>query len=145
MEKDIRLPKETKYLWQIRIAFPSVALLIIFAFLCRLSPWLLIPLALTAVSAVFLIFWYIPLFIKNYCITIKNDAFVISTGVFLKTTYIMPYPRMIYVSSFSSPIARKYGICAVVMRAVRGFIFVPEIKIKDVEMISSKAEGTSDG
>ena len=145
MEKDIRLPKETKYLWCIRIAFPSAALLILFAFLCKLSLWLLIPLALTAVSAVFLIFWYVPLFIKNYNISIKNDAFVINTGVFLKTTYIMPYPRMIYVSSFSSPIARRLGICAVVMRAARGFILVPEIKIKDVEMISKKAEGTSDG
>ena len=139
------VPKKTKILWQLRFAAVVMILCAAVASFSPLSKWLWLPCGIIGLLGILLIFVYLPAYFANCRITVGDDAVMVTRGVFIRTTHIMPYPRMIYVSSFSSPIARRLGICAVVMRAARGFILVPEIKIKDVEMISKKAEGTSDG
>ena len=145
MNKDICLPPKTCYLWQIRLSVSAFVISLLFLLLCKINLWMLIPFICISVFFALLILWYVPLFIKSYRITANENAFTVKMGVFLKTTYIMPYPRLIYVTTIASPIARCFKICGVVIRAARGFILIPEMQLSDVEKIYRISMGENNG
>ena len=102
---------------------------------------MLIPfVVILSLSAIYM-FWYLPLYFKNYKIYYSQDSFEIHRGVFFKAILIMPYPRLIYVSAYSSPISRHMGLSGAVLKAARGLIIIPEIEKKDIDMLMKIAAG----
>lgn len=73
------------------------------------------------------IVFYLPAFFKSYEIKLKGEAIIINYGVFIKTTHIMPYSRLIYAQSFATPLARLMGVASLTLKAARGWILVPEL------------------
>ena len=130
--KENLLPKRTALLWQIRIGLAGFILIIAlcaFSFLTRLL--LLVAAVLTALLAVF-IFWYLPRYFKSYEILFPSGAIVINRGVFIKTTHIMPFSRLVYAQSVATPLARAMGLAALSLKAARSVIIVPELNVADV-------------
>ena len=81
------------------------------------------------------IWWYLPRFIRSYRIKLTDGAVIINRGVFIKTTHIMPYSRMIYTQTFITPIARLMGLEAFSLKAARSRITVPELLNEDADKI----------
>ena len=141
MKKEAVITKKTLKLWQFRVGLITILLFIIFFRLLLISVWMLIPLVIIISLSSIFIFWYIPLYFKNYRIYYSQVSFEIHRGVFFKATLIMPYPRLIYVSAYSSPISRKMGLSGAVLKASRGLIIVPEINKQDIDMLMRIAAG----
>ena len=132
---EYKLPIKTLRLWQIRIAFLDVLVLAICLYLpISLSLGLQIYILFT-VAILFVIFLYLPEFIRDFSIKIMGDSVVINKGVFIKTTHIMPYARLIYTEIYISPIAKSFGLTAVSLKAVRSRVFIPEMINSDVREI----------
>ena len=93
--KENRLPKQTVLLWQIRIGLIGIILLIGISAFGLLTDWVLIGTAVAAAILVLLIFWYLPRYFKSYEILFPKGAVVINRGVFIKTTHIMPFSRLV--------------------------------------------------
>ncbi len=137
-----KLPKATLLLWQIRTAVINIIVLAICLYFRTGTIW---PLRLYGVFTVFcllFIFFYLPRYIKGYKIRLVSDSVIIESGVIVKSTHIMPYSRLIYTQSFTSPLAKKFGLTAISLKAARSLIFVPELEKKDAEHIMKMlAEG----
>ena len=131
--KENLLPKKTALLWQIRIGLAGIILIIALCALSFLTRWLLLAAAvLTALLAVFL-FWYLPRYFNSYEIIFPSGAIVINRGVFIKTTHIMPFSRLVYAQSYATPLARAMGLAALSLKAARSVIIVPELNAADVD------------
>ncbi len=129
------LPKSTLLLWQIRTVVINIIVLAICLYFRTGTIW---PLRLYGVFTVFcllFIIFYLPRYIKGYKIRLISDAVIIQSGVIVKSTHIMPYSRLIYTQSFTSPLAKKLGLTAISLKAARSLIFVPELEKKDAELI----------
>lgn len=130
-----KLPEKTLRLWQIRAAvFNLLVLLICFYFRAAYSFVLAVGIIITLICQ-FGILWYLPRFIRSYRIRITDGAVVINRGVFIKTTHIMPYSRMIYTQTFITPIAKLMGLEAFSLKAARSRITVPEMLNSDADRI----------
>lgn len=130
--KENLLPKRTALLWQIRIGGAGLILVIALCAFSFLSRWLLLAAAiLTALLAVLLL-WYLPRYFKSYEILFPKGAIVINRGVFIKTTHIMPFSRLVYAQSFATPLAKKMGLAALTLKAARSSIIIPELNAADV-------------
>ena len=129
------LPKKTLRLWQIRtIAINILFLLLAFYFRAAYSFAIMLGVLVTIIS-LFCIFWYLPRYIDSYKIRIDNGAVIINRGVFIKTTHIMPYSRMIYSQIIVTPIAKLMGLEAFSLKAARSSIIIPELLKSDAEAI----------
>lgn len=128
-----KLPQKTLLLWEIRIFI--LALLVLFCLYYNFSgvSWFLPVFITVAALFLFLLCFYIPALFKTYKVEYINGAVVIESGVFIKTTHIMPFSKMIYSQSITSPLARLFGLSAVVLKAARSRILIPEIPARDVE------------
>ncbi len=131
--KENRLPKQTVLLWQIRIGLIGIILLIGISAFGLLTDWVLIGTAVAAVILVFLLFWYLPRYFKSYEILFPKGAVVINRGVFIKTTHIMPFSRLVYAQSFATPLAKKMGLAALTLKAARSTVIIPEFDAKDID------------
>lgn len=141
MKKEAVIYNKTLKLWQFRVGLITILLFIIIFRLLLISIWMLIPFVVILSLSVIYMFWYLPIYFKNYKIYYSQDSFEIHRGVFFKATLIMPYPRLIYVSAYSSPISRKMGLSGAVLKAARGLIIIPEIEKKDIDMLMKIAAG----
>lgn len=135
------LPKKTLLLYELRLLIvlflPSAAAAAASLFV----GWLLIlGIGLFALYAV-LAAWYLPMLYKSFIIFADDDTVRLTYGVIFKTTQIMPYPRMIFAQSFSTPIARKMKLCAVGLKAARTQIFIPEINADDADKLINTVAG----
>ena len=130
--KSEKLPEKTVLLWQIRLTAIAVLPVAVLSALCFLTLWLLLAAAVTAVVFLVLIFWYIPALLHSYEILFPSGAIVIKCGVFLKTTHIMPFSRMVCADSTATPLARKMRLSALTLKAARSRIIIPELDQKDV-------------
>lgn len=130
--KENLLPRRTVFLWQIRLGVIGIVLIAVLAALCFLTRWLLLAAALLAAVFAVLIFWYVPALFKSYEILFPKGAIIIKRGVFIKTTHIMPFSRMVYAQSFASPLAKRMGLSALTLKAARSRILVPELNVSDV-------------
>ena len=83
-----------------------------------------------------------PSLFKGYRIKYINGAVVIESGVIIKMTHIMPYSKMIYAESITSPLAKAMGLSAVILKAARSRILIPELPATDTaKFIKTLAEG----
>ena len=85
--------------------------------------------------------WYLPMLYKSFIIFADDDTVRLTYGVIFKTTQIMPYPRMIFAQSFSTPIARKMKLCAIGLKAARTQMFIPEINADDADKLINTVAG----
>lgn len=139
------LPSKTKYLWQLRcICFYLVIIALCAYFYPYYKFLILAGLIITAVCLVS-IFWYIPKFIKSYQIITADESIVIKRGVIIKTTHIMPYSRLIYAQTFTTPIAKLLRLTAVSLKAARSTLVIPEMSLCDAKLlIETLSQGGKD-
>ena len=130
-----KLPVRTLLLWQIRVTVLFVLLGAVCLYFCSGYKWFWV--LVTVITAVFLfvILWYLPRFIRNYRIKLIGEAVIIENGVFIKTTHIMPYSRMIYTKSFTTPLAKAIGLTSISLKAARSSIIMPEILVSDAVVL----------
>ena len=130
--KENLLPKRTALLWQIRIGLTGLILIIALCAFSFLTRWLLLAAAALAVLLALFLFWYLPRYFKSYEILFPKGAVVINRGVFIKTTHIMPFSRLVYAQSFATPLAKRMGLAALTLKAARSRIIIPELNASDV-------------
>lgn len=136
------LPKATLLLWQARTAVINIIVLAICLYFRTGTIWPLRLYGVFTVLCFLFIIFYLPRYIKSYKIRLVSDSVIIESGVIIKSTHIMPYSRLIYTQSFTSPLAKKLGLTAISLKAARSLIFVPELENKDAELIMKMlAEG----
>ena len=131
------LPKKTLTLWQIRGALAAVLLLVAAAFLCKLSLYFLIPLGVLALFFTFVIIIYFPAYFKSCKIRFLKGTVIIERGVFIKSTHIMPFSRMIFSELLSTPLSRLMGLSAVTLKSARRVLIIPEIRTEDAKSFIS--------
>lgn len=140
--KTNKLPSKTLFLWQIRVAVINIFIFCLCMYFARGIDIVFTLYGAFTFICLAVIFFYLPKYIKSYTIRLSGDTVIIDSGVFIKTTHIMPYSRMIYTQTFVSPLARKLGIEAVSLKAARSRIIIPEMDKRDAkELISSIAQG----
>ena len=136
--KEYTLPLRTLFLWQIRIVVISCILWLVLEAANLGFQYVLIPLA---ALTVFVGFLYLPFYFRSFKIKYIKGAVVIDNGIIIKNTHILPFSRLIYTQTLTSPLARAFGIRAVTLKAARSRIFVPEMKKEDIaELLSDLAE-----
>ena len=143
--KENKIPEKTLFLWQIRIgvlgAIPTAALLI----LSSVSLWFLIPAGVLTVFILLFLFWYLPRYFDSYEILFPKGAIIINRGVFIKTSHIMPFSRLVYAQSFSTPLAKVMGLAAVSLKAARSRVIIPEFSLNDVNYFIDYLAKEADG
>lgn len=143
--KENKIPEKTLFLWQIRIgvlgAIPISALFILSA----VSLWFLIPAGVLTVLILMFLFWYLPRYFNSYEILFPKGAIIINRGVFIKTSHIMPFSRLVYAQSFSTPLAKAMGLAAVSLKAARSSVIIPEFSVNDVNYVIDYLAKEADG
>lgn len=125
------LPRKTLMLWRIRIGMLAVAATAAAAFLCFASWWFLLLVGLIAAVFAVIMLWYLPKYLQSYVIKFSNTAIIINRGVFIRTSHIMPFSRMVYTQSYTTPIARYIGLSGLILRAARSMLVIPELERQD--------------
>lgn len=120
------LPSKTKTLWQIRFVCVIVFLCFVSFLFGQDIRWYLI--AIISIIGVVITLVYLPLYIKSYKITVDVAFISVSKGVIIKTVNIMPYPRLIYVQTYTTPLSLLFKMKILLLKAARGWVFVPEIE-----------------
>lgn len=131
--KNFELPKKTLTLWQIRFAVAAVILLSAAAFLYKISVYFLIPLGVLALFFSLVVIIYLPAFFKSCKIRFLDGTVIIERGVFIKSTHIMPFSRMIISQLLSTPLSRMMGLSAVTLKSARRVLVIPEIRTEDAK------------
>ena len=129
------LPSKTCKLWQIRIVFAFVFIFALFAFILPFTKGLLIiglVLFVVSISAAFL---YVPFYFKSYKIKVEDNAIIVTKGIFFKSTNIMPYPRLVFAQSLTTPFARLMNMRCIILKAARGWILIPEIEATNADYL----------
>ncbi len=129
------LPEKTRVLWQIRISLVFVALCAVVAFFSQYSLWFLLPTAIFAAIGLAGAFVYVPFYFKSYKISVDESSISISKGIIIRTTNIMPFPRMVFAESFTTPLASFMGLKCVMLKAARGWILIPEIENENADFL----------
>ena len=129
------LPKKTIILWQIRILIAFAALGAAVAFFARYADWfMLLAMIIVGLGLLFSVV-YVPFYIKSYKITIDENSKCITNGLLIKTTNIMPFPRLVFAQSFTTPISSFFKLKCVMLKATRGWILIPELENKDAKYL----------
>lgn len=122
------LPKKTRILWQIRIVFAFAILCAAVAFFSRFTLWFLLPAAVIATMGLLFAFIYVPFYFKSYKIVVDDNFISITKGVVIRTTNVMPFPRLVFAQSFTTPLSQLVKMKCVMLKAARGWILIPEIE-----------------
>lgn len=130
--KQYKIPKKTRSLWQIRIGIAGCILLTILIILSFIYVWFLISVVIFALLLALFLFWFLPRYFSSYEILFPNSAIIIKRGVFIKTSHIMPFSRLVYTESYSTPLSRVMGLSALSLKAARSRIIIPELFREDV-------------
>ena len=134
---ELKLPKKTLDLWKIRLTIGVLLFFGLFSYFCHGYGWFLIATLIIICIYELAFFWYLPALFKTYQIKYINGAVVIESGVFIKTTHIMPYSKMIYTQTLTSPLARFFGLKAVTLKAARSQILIPEVPEEAAEKFTT--------
>lgn len=123
--------KRTKLLWQIRVTAVGVVLIGITCFIrpLRLYFWAVAAVVLLSTASVLA---YLPFFLKNFKLSLCENALIIESGVLIRHERVMPYPRMLYTEQRKTPLAGRLGVSSLVFRATKAAIFTPEFQDTDV-------------
>ena len=138
--REYKLPRKTLILWQCR----SLAIGILLALLCsyfyfELKPFLIV-LLIIAILFVLFTFLYLPLYFKSCKIRRTRDAVIIRSGVIFKNSHILPFSRLIYTQTVTSPVARLMGLKAITLKAARKSLLVPELSCEDADLLVYELE-----
>ncbi len=129
--KEYILPKKTLLLWQIRMVFFGIILFLLALFLKSLIFYpILILKIFTIADIVFTLLVttiYIPFLFKTCKVMVINKGVVVERGIVFKNTHILPFSKLIYAQTYRSPIALKFGLTAVTLKAARSRVFIPEL------------------
>lgn len=136
------LPEKTKYLWQMRCICFYLVIIALCAYFYPYYKFLTIAGAVITAVCLVTVFWYIPRFVRNYQIIASDESVVIKCGVVIKTTHIMPFSRLIYTQTFTTPVAKLLGLTALSLKAARSTLVIPEISLSDAKLL---LEGLSQG
>lgn len=134
---EIKLPKKTLDLWKVRLTAAVLLFFGIFSYFCHGYGWFLIATLIVICIYEFAFFWYLPHLFRSYQIKYIDGAVVIERGVFIKVTHIMPFSKMIYTQTLTSPLARFLGLKAVTLKAARSQILIPEIPEDEAEKFTT--------
>lgn len=129
------LPKKTRFLWQLRVIIAFILLCGIVAFFSRYTLWFLLPAAIIAALGLLAAFVYIPFYFKSFTITVDDNSICVSKGVFIKTSQIMPFPRLVFAQTVTTPLASLMRLKCVLLKAARGFMLIPEIENINAEYL----------
>ncbi|MBQ2934454.1 MAG: hypothetical protein IJE02_07570 [Clostridia bacterium] len=121
------LSKKTRALWQIRIVFAFALVFLAVLFFSRYTIWFLLPAAIVTTVGLITAFIYLPFYFNSYKIVVNKSFISISKGVIIRTTNIMPYPRLVFAKSFTTPLSAAMELKCIMLKAARGWIFIPEI------------------
>ena len=139
---ELKLPKKTLSLWKIRLTVAVLIFFGLFSYFCHGFSWFLVATLVVICLYELAFFWYLPCLFKTYHIKYINGAVVIESGVLIKTTHIMPFSKMIYTQTITSPLARLMGLKAVTLKAARSQVIIPEIPEAEAEEFATVlAEG----
>lgn len=128
------LPARTRLLWQIRISAIGLLPALILLFFCKFSLWCLLPAGLLVALTLVAVLWYVPAYFGGYEISLPQGAIVIKSGVFIRTTHIMPFSRLVYLQTYSTPLAKAMGLTALSLKAARARVIVPELYSDEVKL-----------
>lgn len=129
------LPRKTRVLWQLRIILAFAVLCAVVAFFSRYTLWFLLPTAIIATIGLIFAFIYVPFYFNSYKITVDDNSISITKGVVIRTTNIMPYPRLVFAQSFTTPLSSALKMKCVMLKAARGWILIPEIENEHAEYL----------
>ncbi len=135
------LPKKTRVLWQLRIAVAFIFVCVIIFAIVPLNLWALLLVWFIAAFGLFVVFFYVPVFIKNYKIMIYNDCLCIYKGVFIKSLIVLPCVRLVIVKRLVTPITSLFKLHLVLLKVARGWIFIPELDSNVSERLLSIIQG----
>jgi membrane protein YdbS with pleckstrin-like domain len=140
--KEYKMPRKTLHLWQFRVAAIGLLLSALCGyFYFKLKPFLIIIIAIF-VAFLVVTFWYLPAFFKGCSVKRSNDAVIVKWGVIFKNTHILPFSRLIYAQSLTTPLARALGLKGLTLKAARQSIFIPELQLADAdELINGLKQG----
>lgn len=137
------LPNKTRILWQLRIAVAFFIAFLIILIVLPLNVLCVTLATITLLSAIFLIFVYIPVFVKNYKIVVNSKNIYIFKGVIIKSTTILPQVRLIFVQNLSTPLMSVLKLEIIMFKVAKGWIFVPEIDKIAAQKLLSLINGES--
>lgn len=121
------LPKKTRVLWQLRIAVAFLIALFIVLVIIPFNILRIIFVTVILLSGLFLIFIYVPIFVKTYKVVVDCESVCIYKGVIIKSVTILPRARMVFVKNLSTPLMAMLNLELVMFKASKGWVFVPEI------------------
>ena len=129
------LPKRTRILWQLRIIFAFAVFCAVVAFFSRYTLRFLLPALIIASLGLCFAFVYVPFYFKSYKITVDENSISIKKGVIIKTTQIMPFPRLVFAQSFTTPLSQIMKMKCVMLKAARAWVLIPEIENTDADYL----------
>lgn len=132
--KENGIPKKTRFLWQLRISLIGFLPVAVLAALSPVTLWCLFAAGILAVLLLIFVLWYIPAYFASYEILFPKGAIIINRGVFIRTTHIMPFSRLVYVQSYSTPLAHSMRLAALSIKAARSSLIIPELPEEDVKL-----------
>ena len=77
-------------------------------------------------------FWYLPKFIKSCRISVFDGKVVITRGVLIENTHIMPFSRLIHSQTVQTPLARLFGLSILFLKAARFRLFIIDMSDEDI-------------
>lgn len=129
------LPEKTLTLWRVRTAIAAFLPFFICVFFTFKTVFMLIPALAIALFVSFAEFYYLPQFFKRFSIAFSDDSVIINRGVFIRTAHILPYSRLIYLQTLTSPLSKRLNLSALSFKAARNSIVIPELERNVVEKI----------
>lgn len=135
------IPRKTRILWQIRIAFVLVVFCTVLVVFCHISLWFLLPTAIVITIGSAFVFIYIPLYFKSYKVLLYDNYLCIFKGVVIKTRLVLPHLRLVFIKSTTTPIASALNLKIIMLKIARGWIFIPEMNCFDANSIINGISG----
>lgn len=129
------LPKRTKILWQIRILLAFAVLGAVVAFFSRYTIWFLLPASIIAGFGLLFALIYVPFYFKTYKIVVDENSICVTKGIIIKTTNIMPFPRLVFAECFTTPLSTAMKLKCVMLKAARAWMLIPEIESSDADFL----------
>ena len=65
----------------------------------------------------------------------SDDGVIVKRGVIIKSTHFLPFSRLIYTQTITSPIARIFRLKAITLKAARSAVLIPELTKEDADRL----------
>lgn len=132
------IPRKSLTLWRIRVVMLTIALLCLFFFLPIPRTIFIIIASVIMFLSLLANFWYLPKFIKSCRITVFDNKIIITRGVLIENTHIMPFSRLIHSQTVQTPLAKLFGLSMLFLKAARFKLFIIDMSDSDIENLISE-------